>query len=234
MTTTVLQFTPEVQTIASLTCGDVSASGQIASPQPTFVMSPVVQQDGTPVTPDALVIDTLPLHGVATVSGINLTYQANAGYIGADSFLYHAVVGSSPSNGATASLQIYAKPLGPSIQKQHRLLAYLYADTVLDMFCRSDVGPLDLTGYDLAAWIHPYQRPQPWGIDYGPGMAGYFVPWQTEIAAQQIAVGHVQATIDHGTIRARLGAGLWRLHLVATDPNTQARTRVYTALLTIQ
>lgn len=171
-----------------------------------------------------------------TATSANVNFSLPAGsmpalYIcgGADHTMpdisYHGTITITPTGPAK---------LGPPIQKQNRLLAYLYADTVLDMFPRTDFGAMDLTGYELQTWIHPYQRPQPWGVDYGPGMAGYYVPWQTQLPAEQVAIGHVQTTIDHGTIRARLGAGLWRLHLVAINPTTQARTRVYTALLTIQ
>ncbi len=215
-------------------CGDVSGSENLATPQGTIVMTPVVTVSGTPVTPDSLTITEAPTHGTASVVGATLHYTPNAGIAGTDAFHYFATVSGLPSNTATANVEILVAPLARSIQKLNRLLADLYSDTTLDCYCRSDLGPLDLTGYDLTAHVHPYNRPQPFGQDYGVGWPGIYVPYHTEFPAEQVAVGHVQFTVDHGTIRQRLGSGIWRVNVVAVDPNTQARTRVYTALMTIQ
>ena len=120
------------------------------------------------------------------------------------------------------------------IQKQHRLIAYMHDDTVIDCYARSDLGPLDMTGYTLTANIRPYNRPQPFGQDYGVGWPGVYVPFHTELPAEQLEVGHIQFTLGGETIRQRLGNGMYRLYVTAQNPTTLAKTRVYTALLTIQ
>lgn len=231
MTTTAIQFTPEVATVAGLFAGNVAGSGKTANPQPVLTMTPTVLSNGIPVTPSSLVIDSLPAHGTASVVGVSLAYQANPGYSGPDSFTFHAIVGGNPSNVATATTRmVFPRP----IEKLQNLLAYLYTDNLMDCYVRSDDGPLDLTGYVLTAHIRPYTRPQPSGLDYGVGAPGYFVPWHTEIPATQAETGHVQFTIDHGTIRSRMGAGLWRLQITAVDPSTNGRTAVYHALIQVQ
>lgn len=106
MATTVLQFTPEVLTETVPLCSSTSARANVATPQPILTLAPVVTVGGSPVVPDALVIDSLPANGTASVSGTVLRYQANPGYLGNDSFTYHAIVSGSPSNEASASLQM--------------------------------------------------------------------------------------------------------------------------------
>lgn len=125
-------------------------------------------------------------------------------------------------------------PALKSVQKQNRLFADLFADTVMDCYCRDDNGPMDMTGYNLTAYVHPWNGQQPLGQDYGVGWPGIYVPFRTEFPATQIAVGHVQFTVDHGTIYQRLGPGMFRVFVTAEDPTTLSRTRVYTALMTIQ
>lgn len=234
MTTTALQFTPQVFALPGVAVSDVASTLHQSTPPPTVTLTPNVTVDGLPTTSYTLSLLSPPTHGTAVVSGLGFQYTPAAGYYGADTFTYKATASGVDSNNATASLEILVPILARPIQKQHRLLADLYADTTLDCYCRSDAGPLDLTGYDLTAHVHPYNRPQPYGQDYGVGWPGIYVPYHTEFQATQLEAGHVQFTIDHGTLRQRLGSGLWKVNLVAVDPTSQARARVYTALLTIQ
>ena len=56
-------------------------------------------------------IDTTPLHGTLTQSGINLTYTPLSGYSGSDSFTYHASNSSGNSGQATVSITVTAPTL---------------------------------------------------------------------------------------------------------------------------
>lgn len=234
MSTLLMKFTPMVGLPPVITAPDEQASITVSTPPPTATITPIILSDGSPVSPSSLVIDGPAANGTASVSGTSLLYTPNAGYAGIDTFTYHAIVSGVNSNIATVTVEMLLNPLARNIQKQHRLLADIYADTTLDCYCRSDVGPIDLTGYQLTAHLHPYNRPQPFGQDYGVGWPGIYVPWHTEFPAEQLEVGHVQFTVDHGTIHQRLGPGMFTVHLVAVDPVSLSRTRVYTALLTIQ
>lgn len=236
MSVTLFTFTPEVDVPVPpvVVAGDVSSTINLATPPVADSMLPTVTADGVPTMSYTLTIVSGASHGTAAVSGTNLQYTPAAGFAGVDTFTYKATVSGVDSNVATVTVNVLAPPLGKNIQKQNRLLADLYADTTLDCYCRTDSGPMDLTGYQLTAHVHPYNRPQPYGQDYGVGWPGIYVPYHTEFPAEQVAIGHVQFTVDHGTIRQRLGSGMWRVNVVAVNPNTEARTRVYTALLTIQ
>lgn len=103
---TILQFTPEVVSVPAVVASDVSAAANAASPQPALVMTPVVTFGGSPVTPTALVLDSAPSNGVASVSGGNLIYQGNPGFVGSDSFTYHALTADGTSNVATARVRL--------------------------------------------------------------------------------------------------------------------------------
>jgi hypothetical protein len=232
--TTILQFNPMVSLPPVVAAPDIAESMHTAATPPSVSTTPAITEDGTVVTPDSLTIVTPPAHGTASVSGVSLVYTPAANFAGLDSFTYYATKSGINSNTATVSVSVSPPTFGPKNQKLQRLLADIYADTTLDCYVRNDAGPIDLTGYQLTAHLHPYNRPQPFGQDYGVGWPGIYVPWHTEFPAEQLEVGHVQFTVDHGTIHQRLGPGMFTMHLVAVDPVSLSRTRVYTALLTIQ
>jgi len=234
MPTLLMKFTPMVEVLAAPIAPDEAISQPFHVPPTGATVTPVITQGGSPVTADSLTVVDQPVNGTAVVSGLSLVYTPNEGFAGPDAFHYFATVGGVDSNTATVNTMVTLAALGTPIQKQNRLIAYVHDDTTLDCYCRTDQGAMDLSGYDLTAHVRPYNRPQPFGQDYGVGWPGIYVPYHTEFPAIQIAVGHVQFTIDHGTLRQRMGQGLWRLHVTATNPATQARTRVYTALLALQ
>lgn len=229
----VIQFTPQIDSVV-LFAPNESITQVFASPPVPTTITPVIMQDGSPVTPDSLTITEDPSFGTAEVDGVNLIYTPNAGYVGPDAFHYLATVGGENTNDATVTAAVTLLALLPPIQKQHRQLAYLFDDNVMDCYARSDAGVLDMTGYALTAHVRPYSRPQPFGQDYGEGWPGVYAPYHTQFPATQLENGHIQFTIPAGTIRARMGSGLFRLHVTAQNPATLAETRVYTALLTIQ
>lgn len=127
-----------------------------------------------------------------------------------------------------------ALPVLQPNQNLHTHLAYLFVNTPVDCYVRDDQGPMDCTGYTLQAHIRPYSRPQPTVWDYGPGPPGQYAPYHTVVDATQLEVGHVQFTVTHDTIRARMGSGLWRVQITAEDPSTGVKTAIYHALLTVQ
>ncbi len=234
MSTTIIKFTPEVEAPVVPVAPDLSGSENFSVPPTVITLTPVITEDGSPVTADSLTITEGPSNGTAVVVGLTLQYTPNSGYAGPDAFSYLATVGGVESNIATVTITVNVIALGRPIQKQNRLIAYLHDDTVVDCYARTDTGAMDVTGYDLTAHIRPYNGRQPLGQDYGVGWPGIYVPFHTELPAQQIEVGHIQFTLDHGTIHQRLGPGLFRLYITAQNPVTLAKTRVYTALLTLQ
>lgn len=106
MPTTAIQFTPQIFLTDLPVAGNVSATAFAATPQPVLTMTPPVSLNFAPITPDALVLDSLPANGVASVAGHSLTYQANPGYAGPDVFTFHAVYGGHASNVATATISM--------------------------------------------------------------------------------------------------------------------------------
>ncbi|WP_168356317.1 putative Ig domain-containing protein [Lysobacter enzymogenes] len=56
--------------------------------------------------PTSVAIGTAPAHGTAIASGVNVTYQPNAGYAGPDSFTYTATNSAGTSAPATATIAV--------------------------------------------------------------------------------------------------------------------------------
>lgn len=56
--------------------------------------------------PSSLAIVAPPLHGTATVSGLSITYQPEAGYAGSDAFTYNATNSGGTSAPATVSITV--------------------------------------------------------------------------------------------------------------------------------
>lgn len=106
MSTIVIQFTPEIDMPAVITAPDESLT--VTQNSASNSVTPVITQDGAPVTPDSLSIVTQPAHGAASVSGVSLLYTPATGYVGADSFTYKATVAGVDSNIATVSALVYA------------------------------------------------------------------------------------------------------------------------------
>jgi len=78
----------------------------VAVDQPNLgqTITPVITSAGAPVTADSLAIDTAPTHGTAVVVGLGIVYTPTAGYLGADSFTYHAVIATVSSSIGTVTL----------------------------------------------------------------------------------------------------------------------------------
>lgn len=98
-------------------CATISVNVQ-APPAPTAANGSIITAYNTPATvtlPGSGVISSYgivggPGHGTATISGSSVTYTPSAGYIGPDSFTYHATGPGGTSNTATVSVTVQAPP----------------------------------------------------------------------------------------------------------------------------
>lgn len=72
-------------------------------------VTPVITQDGNPVTPDSLAVVDQPTHGTASVDGASLVYLPMPGYFGTDVFTYDATVSGAASNVATVSIDVLVR-----------------------------------------------------------------------------------------------------------------------------
>lgn len=72
-------------------------------------VTPIIKENGLPITPSALFIDQAPAHGTAVVDGSRLLYTPDAAFAGSDSFTYHAIAGGSGSNIAVVSITVKMK-----------------------------------------------------------------------------------------------------------------------------
>lgn len=100
--TPVVQFTPEFS--LRPVAGDEAIVVETGSYDGIVTVS--VADDGTPVTPDSVNVDTQPDNGTAESDGITFLYTPNPGYEGLDSFTYTADVGDATSSVGTVSIKV--------------------------------------------------------------------------------------------------------------------------------
>jgi hypothetical protein len=127
---------------------------------PLQTVTPTITQSGSPVTPTSLAIVSPPTHGTAGVSGTALTYTPNANFAGSDSFTYDAVYGGVTSNVAVVSVTVTLPVIEPLVRQERTHRLQRYYDGVVTCYVRSEVGPVDVSGYTLTATLRPYQTPR--------------------------------------------------------------------------
>jgi choice-of-anchor C domain-containing protein len=81
-----------------------------SSGNPVGVTLTATDEDGDPLT---YIVVTGPAHGTLSGTGPDLTYTANAGYTGRDSFTFRAVDAYLSSNLATVTITVQSGPLTP-------------------------------------------------------------------------------------------------------------------------
>ncbi len=117
--------------------------------------------DGDPLSYGVI---TQPLHGLLTGSAPNLTYTPGPGYLGADSFTFHASDGQADSNAAAVSITVTS---GSSVLDAKVAHALDFAASRLDFTSRS----IDATDYPFSASGTSWNldSASSWGSGFFPG-----------------------------------------------------------------
>ncbi|MDR3409576.1 MAG: fibronectin type III domain-containing protein [Formivibrio sp.] len=89
-------------------------------------------------TPSSLTVASPATHGVATVSGMVITYTPTVGYSGTDSFTYMATNGGGTSAAATVSILVQSRP-DPSKDPEVQGLLTAQVETA-ERFAQSQIG----------------------------------------------------------------------------------------------